>query len=268
MDLSDRLDGDGYILPEADLAHVPPEYAGVPEVAGDLLAGVFGATLHSAYMYGSITRGNAVPGQSDADLVAVLRAGADEEDLSRARQVERSLQERFPVLSSAGVVVGDVGTVLSQDERYGWQVFLRELSVCIRGQDLRPGLPRTRPCAEVAAGFHGDTPAVLMRAREVLSTSTDPEVIRRACRGASRRMVQAAFAIVMARDGVWATVLEDQAAAVGAAFPDWASAARLATEQGRRPVADAAIVGDLLETFGRWAEETLDRECRARLRKA
>ena len=72
-------------------------------------------------------------------------------------------------------------------------------------------------------------------------------------------MVQVAFAVVMARDGVWATVLEEQAAAVGTAFPQWSEAARRPAEQGRRPVADAGVVRGLLDGFGRWAEDELDR---------
>jgi hypothetical protein len=131
--------------------------------------------------------------------------------------------------------------------------------VCICGEDLRPGLPRTKPSAAVAAGFHADTYAVLARARETLGTSTDPEVIRRVSRTASKRMVQVAFAVVMAREGGWATVLEEQAAAIGAALPQWAETARRAAEQGRRPVADAGVVRELLDSFGRWAEDELDR---------
>jgi hypothetical protein len=92
-----------------------------------------------------------------------------------------------------------------------------------------------------------------------LETSTDPEVIRRVCRMASKKMVQVAFAVVMARQGVWATVLEEQAAVVGTAFPQWAEAARRTAEQGRRPVADAGVVRELLDSFGRWAEDELDR---------
>jgi hypothetical protein len=61
-------------------------------------------------------------------------------------------------------------------------------------------------------------------------------------------MVQTAFAVVMARDGVCATVLEEQAAAVGKAFPEWAEAARRAAEQG--PVADAPVVAELLSSSG------------------
>jgi hypothetical protein len=255
----DRLDPEGYIRPEADLANVQPEYQGVPDAAAGLLADAFGPRLHSAYLYGSVVRGNAVPGRSDADLIAVLLAAPAGEDRARADRVERALVERFPVLVGAGIGLTHLQEIRSPAQRYSGQVFLRELAVCIWGEDLRPGLPRTKPSAAVAAGFHGDTHAVLARARETLATSTDPEVIRVACRMASKKMVQVAFAVVMACEGVWATVLEEQAAAVGEAFPQWAEAAWRAAEQGRRPVADTEIVRELLDSFGRWAEDALDR---------
>jgi hypothetical protein len=206
-----------------------------------------------------VVRGNAAPGRSDLDLVAVLWTPAEAADRLAAGRVERGLVARFPVLTTAGVALTDLDEVTSPRQRYGMQVFLRDLSVCIVGQDLRPGLPRTRPSAAVAAAFHEDTPAVLARAREALRVRADPEDVRRAGRVATRRMVQAGFAVAMARDGVWATVLEEQAAAVAAAFPQWASAARQAAEQGRRPVADPDTVAELLDTFGRWVEEALAR---------
>jgi hypothetical protein len=255
-----RLDPDGYIIPEADLDKVQPEYLGVPQAAGEMLLEGFGPRLHSGYVYGSVVRGNAVPRRSDLDLVAVLRGPPTGADRAAAVGVAAVMRERYPVLADVGVGLTHVDEVLAAEERYGGQVFLRELSVCICGKDLRPGLPRTRPGPAVAAGFHRDTPEVLARARAELGGASDPEVLRRACRVASRRMVQAAFAVVMARDGVWATVLEEQAAAVGEAFPEWAEAARRAAEQGRRPVADVRVVADLLETFGRWAEHALEHD--------
>lgn len=252
-----RLDPDGYIIPEADLDKVQPEYGGVPEAAAQVLVERLGSRLHSGYVYGSVVRGNAVPGRSDLDLLVVLLTPATAVDLAAVAGVAATLRERFPVLADVGVACTHLGEVLSAGERYGLQVFLRELSVCVCGEDLRPRLPRTRPGAAVAAGFHGDTPAALARARAVLGSATDPDARQRACRVASRRMVQAAFAVVMARDGVWATVLEEQAAIVGDAFPQWARAVRCAAEQGRQPHADANVVGELLATFGRWVEEAL-----------
>ena len=259
MEAHRRLDPEGYIVPEADLANVQPAYRGVPEAAADLLVRELGPRLHSGYLYGSVVRGNAVPGRSDLDLVAVLWTPAEAADRFAASRVERGLVARFPLLASAGVALSDLHEVRSPRQRYGLQVFLRDLSVCICGEDLRPGLPRTRPSAAVAAAFHEDTPLVLARARETLRAGADPEAVRRACRVAARRMVQAGFAVAMARDGVWATVLEEQAAAVGAAFPEWAEAVRCAAEQGRRPVADPEAVAELLDTFGRWVEEELGR---------
>jgi hypothetical protein len=251
------LDAEGYIVPEADLANVQPEYRGVPQAAAELLGRELGPRLHSGYLYGSVVRGNAVPGRSDLDLVAVLWTRPEQADRLAAERVERDLVARFPVLATAGVGLAHLDEVRDPRQRYGLQVFLRELAVCVCGEDLRPGLPRTRPSAAVAAGFHEDTPQVLARARRALATSDDPEELRQAGRVASKRMVQAAFAVVMARDGVWATVLEEQAAAVGAAFPRWAAAATRAAAQGRRPVADPEVVAGLLETFGRWVEEEL-----------
>jgi uncharacterized protein len=255
----DQLDPECYIRPKADLANVQPEYQGLPDAAAGLLAEEFGSRLHSAYLYGSVVRGNAVPGRSDIDVIAVLLAAPTDEDRRRADRVERVLVERFPVLFSAGVGLTHLQEIRSPAQRYSGQVFLRELAVCIYGEDLRPSLPRTKPSAAVAAGFHDDTHAVFARTRETLSTSTDPEVLRRVSRMAARRMVQVAFAVVMAREGIWATVLEEQAAAVGTAFPQWAEAARRAADQGRRPVADAGVVQELLDSFGRWAEDELDR---------
>jgi uncharacterized protein len=255
----DQLDPEGYIRPKADLANVQPEYQGLPDAAAGLLAEEFGSRLHSAYLYGSVVRGNAVPGRSDIDVIAVLLAAPTDEDRHRADRVERVLVERFPVLFSAGVGLTHLQEIRSPAQRYSGQVFLRELAVCIYGEDLRPSLPRTKPSAAVAAGFHDDTHAVFARTRETLSTSTDPEVLRRVSRMAARRMVQVAFAVVMAREGIWATVLEEQAAAVGTAFPQWAEAARRAANQGLRPVADAGVVQELLDSFGRWAEDELDR---------
>jgi uncharacterized protein len=237
---------------------VQPEYQGLPNAAAGLLAEAFRPRLHSAYLYGSIARGNAVPGRSDVDLIAVLLAAPTGEDRVRADRVERALIEQFPLLFSAGVGLTHLQEAHSPAQRYGLQVFLRELGVCVWGEDLRPGLPRTKPSAAVAVGFHTDTHAVLAQAREALGTSTDPEVIPRVCRRAARRMVQVAFAVVMAREGIWATVLEEQAAAVGAAFPQWAGAAQRAAEQGRRPVADVDVVRELLNSLGCWAEDALD----------
>src|SRR4029453_16776629 len=118
------------------------------------------------------------------------------------------------------------------------------------GSAWRCWLPRPRSAAawsRAPTSTRGSFRSTCPRQQPGLATASRPAL-----------WVQVAFAVVMVREGVWATVLEDQAAAVGAGFPQWAQAARSAAEQGQRPVADAGVVRELLDGFGRWAEDELD----------
>lgn len=172
-----RVDRNGFIVAEADLRKVRPPYEGVPQAAGALLLDRFGTRLHSGYAYGSVVRGNAVPGRSDLDLMAVLQAPATDADRATAAGVAAVLRKRYPVLADVGLGCTHLDEVWSAAERFGLQVFLRELSVCICGEDLCARLPPTRPGAAVAAGFHHDTPAVLARARTELGSATRPKAV-------------------------------------------------------------------------------------------
>jgi len=73
--------------------------------------------------FDNVARGNAVPGRSDLDLIAVLLAAPTDEDRARADRLERALVERFPVLFSAGVGLTHLQEVRSPAQRYGLQVF-------------------------------------------------------------------------------------------------------------------------------------------------
>ena len=70
------LGRDGRIRREGSLDRVPPAFGLLVADLRDCVAAQFGARLHSAYLYGSIPRGAAVPGVSDLDAVILLRDDA------------------------------------------------------------------------------------------------------------------------------------------------------------------------------------------------
>jgi hypothetical protein len=70
------LNPDATIAREGALARVPGAFQPVVAAARAQLATAFGGRrMHSAYLYGSIPRGTAIPGTSDLDLL-VARAYA------------------------------------------------------------------------------------------------------------------------------------------------------------------------------------------------
>jgi len=60
----ERIDPEGYIVSEADLANVQPEFEDVPQTASQLLLAELGSRLHSGYLYGvscGATRSHTAP---------------------------------------------------------------------------------------------------------------------------------------------------------------------------------------------------------------
>jgi hypothetical protein len=98
----ERIDSEGYIVAEADLGNVQPDFEQMPKTAAQLLLEEFGSRLHSGYVSGSVVRGNAVPRRSDVDGVAVLKAAPTDEDRGAARRVAQAIQQRRPVLLGCG----------------------------------------------------------------------------------------------------------------------------------------------------------------------
>jgi uncharacterized protein len=259
------LDDAGYIAREGSLSRVPEEFAPVVADARARIAEVFDATrLHSAYLYGSVPRGTAVPGVSDLDLLLALHHAPDDADRAAARALEAALDEAFPQVDGVGVVLSSTGTLLSELERYdlGWMVAC--LCTPLLGDDLAARLPRYRPSSLLARETNGDLAPALARWRGRAAAlsgladdpAADPER-RRLNRAVSRRIVRTGLSLVMPRWGGWTSDLAESAAVFGRYYPerdhpgravqmDLAAAVALGRGTG------ASAPGMLLDDLGPW----------------
>ncbi|MCF3961263.1 nucleotidyltransferase domain-containing protein [Streptomyces fuscigenes] len=70
------LDADGFLAREGSLGRVPAPFGPLVDDVRRRVPEVFGPRLHSAYLYGSLPRGTAVPGRSDLDLLIALHPDA------------------------------------------------------------------------------------------------------------------------------------------------------------------------------------------------
>ncbi|WP_326627288.1 MULTISPECIES: hypothetical protein [unclassified Streptomyces] len=107
---------DGTIRREGSLSRVPAAFAPVVEAARSRITDAFDAAqLHSAYLYGSIPRGTAIPDVCDLDLPLALHAEPTESDQAVARAVEAALDASFSRRHRG--VRGDLRPVLSGADR-------------------------------------------------------------------------------------------------------------------------------------------------------
>jgi predicted nucleotidyltransferase len=247
------LDTEGYIAREGSLARVPHAFRPVVATARDRLLKVFGARMHSAYLYGSIPRGTARVGRSDLDLLVALHAEPTDTDRADARLLDEALDNEFAQIDGAGTLLDSRRRLLSDLETYDLGWFVACLCTPLLGEDLAEYLPRYRPDSLLARETNGDLGLLLPRWRERIADADDSEDARRPLvRSMSRRLVRTGFTLVMPRWGGWTSDLREMAEAFASYYPAQAERMRAAAVLGYEPTGDAGVLRSYVEDLGPW----------------
>jgi hypothetical protein len=252
------LDRTGFIEREGALARIPPAFTPVADAVRAAVTAAFGpaaphgTSLHSAYLYGSIPRGTAVPGVSDLDVLLVMQHEPTQAERAAAAGLEQALDTRFPQINGAGILLFSTATVLSEVERHDLGWFVACLCTPLLGDDLGCQLPRYRPTSLLARETNGDLDDALgLWRRQLAEASTDNE--RRALsRLASRRILRTGFTLVMSRWGGWTSDLGESAAVFGQYYPARREQMRTAAAIGRTPTASEPALRMLITDLGPW----------------
>lgn len=247
------LDEDGYIAREGSLDRVTEEFRPVVAAARTRIGEVFGPDrLHSAYLYGSIPRGTAVPGVSDLDLLLALHGEPDAADRADADALEAALDAACPPIDGAGVLLASTTALLSEAERHDMGWFLACLCTSLIGEDLAGRLPRYRPTSLLARETNGDLGTLLPRWRERTAAARTDAELRALSRGVGRKLVRTGLTLVMPRWGGWTSDLAASAEIFGRHYPARAAQMRLAAATARTPTTDPAVIRLLVDDLGPW----------------
>ncbi|MFF2652900.1 nucleotidyltransferase [Streptomyces sp. NPDC058045] len=247
------LDRDGTITREGALDRVPEAFAPVVDAARAHITARFdGTRLHSAYLYGSIPRGTAVPGVSDLDLQLALHHEPTDADRADAAAIETALDRAFPQIDGVGILLSSTRTLLSDLERHDAGFFLACLCTPLLGDDLAARLPRYRPTTLLARETNGDLALLLPRWRTRAAEATTDAARRTLSRGAARRIVRTGFTLVMPRWGGWTSDLAQSAAIFGRYYPERADQMHLAATTARTPSTDPAVLTLLIDDLAPW----------------
>ncbi|KUN09888.1 nucleotidyltransferase [Streptomyces yokosukanensis] len=250
------LDDQGFIAREGSLARVPVVFRPAVAAARDRLLDLFGARLHSAYLYGSIPRGTARVGRSDLDLFVALREEPTDADREAVRALGEAVDKEFPQVDGVGTLLYGRGRLLSELERYNLGWFVACLCTPLLGDDLAEYLPRYRPDSLLARETNGDLALRLPRWRERIADAEDSEEARRPLvRFMSRHLVRTAFTLVMPRWNGWTSDLSEMAEVCGAYCPERAEQLRTAARYGQEPVGDPQVLRSYVDDLGPWLAE-------------
>ncbi|CAM4489565.1 nucleotidyltransferase domain-containing protein [Nocardia ninae] len=246
------MDDAGFIVREGSLSAVQPEFVPVVDRARSLIAESFSVRrMHSAYLYGSVPRGTAIPALSDLDLLIALRDEPTDGDRSAADDLAVAL-DAFSQINGVGIELASTSKLLSELERYNLGWFVACLCTPLLGEDLARQLPRYRPTTMLARETNGDLPDAIASWRDQRVAGLTTAQSLRLSRSAARRIVRTGLTLVMPQWGGWTSDLELSAEIFAHYYPERGTQMRLAATTARTPTADCAVLDLLIDDLADW----------------
>lgn len=213
------LDANGYIVRDVGLEKITPYYQKCIQETIHTLHMQFPNLIHSLYVYGSVARGDAIKGKSDLDILAIFNRDLHNNEHQSVTELGVELSQKYNFL------VRDVGIVKTtldyciDPKNYYEQAFLRELCVCLDGEDLRERFGPFKLTKDIAISFNGDIADVSGRYLKKLQGASGAE-FHATTQGFARKLIRTFYSMVMARSQIWSTKLDEQAEIFLLYFPE------------------------------------------------
>jgi Nucleotidyltransferase domain. len=173
----------------------------------------FPTLIHSIYLYGSVARGEAIPGVSDLDITLLLTKPADSEAWRQAFQLEQR------IVSKVDFDIGSVEEALNPEHCHSWGFWLKHHCRCLWGEDVSAAFPLFRPDRRIALAVNADLRPVLARYREQLLQASPVPDEKRLKREAARKLIRATNMLRAEDSAFWPTTLTDYAEQLLACYP-------------------------------------------------
>lgn len=166
MQEQDRgLDKQGFILNAYSPTHIQPEFKTVVD---------------------------AVAGHSDLDISIVLKMPISHTQRAIFQTISAAIATAYPQVSKLDIDPGYLNDILTPQERYHWQFWLKHCCCCIWGNDLSVQFQPYKPSLEIALALNGDLPHFLQQMAPSFADMSEANIAK----VLGKKLVRAAYYFV------------------------------------------------------------------------
>lgn len=255
------LDENGFIVRDVELEKITPVYQKCVKDTVESLHTTLSDLIHSVYVYGSVARGDAEKGNSDLDILAILKRDLHNNEHQRLKRLGECLSQKYySLVRDVGIAKTTLEYCLNPKNYYE-QAFLRELCVCVDGEDLRGRFGPYKLTPDIAISFNGDIADVSERYLKKLQSASGEE-FHTNLQSLSRKLIRAHYSMVMARSQIWSTKLGEQAAIFLQHFPEKKEVVTTLQEWLEKTPADRTKAIAIMEKESEWAINHFTKEAK------
>ncbi|WP_438868845.1 nucleotidyltransferase domain-containing protein [Pseudomonas sp. L1(2025)] len=242
------VDAQGYVLTLGDAAF-QPEFE---PLLADVCASLSQSGLDSIYVYGSVARGEASPGESDLDLSLILLEPPDAQVLAHLETLRQALEQRHPEVTRIDFDIGHRAEVLAPENVNKWGFWLKHHCRCLWGEDLSLRFARLQPSREIALALNGDFEQVLSGYLTRIEKAGTPLERLRLQREAARKLIRATNTLRADNAASWPHTLEEHVAAFIQQQPMMRIQVAYFLFEARNPSAEGEAFTTRLRAFIDW----------------
>ncbi|GEN86060.1 MULTISPECIES: nucleotidyltransferase domain-containing protein [Oceanobacillus] len=245
------LDPDGYIISDVSMDKIDLRYLPCIEETVDWLKNLYQQQLHSVYLYGSVPRGDAVLIKSDLDIIAMFRTKLTASQLDELKKLAGKLTKKYQSLvREVGIAIADYDYTFDTSNYYE-NAFLKEICVCVYGEDVRECFGPYKLTPEIPISFNGDICEVRNRVLKRMKAASD-EDFKILLQGFCRKLIRTYYSMTMVRSQIWTTRLYEQSKVVVQYFPEKEDVIHTLLNWIEEPSADRNPAYKLLHKEGEW----------------
>ena len=255
------LDSNGFIVSDVSEDKIDDVYMPCIRESIERLKNLFHQQLHSVYVYGSVARGDAIVKMSDLDLIAMFNSKLSTFMLAEVKKLAKELSQKYrSLVREVGIAMAYYDYTVDPTNYYE-NAFLKELCVCVYGEDIGERFGPYKLTSEIEIRFNGDIYDVLNRMLKRLEVAST-EDLKTFTQNFARKLIRTYYSMVMVRSQIWTTRLHEQAEVFMHYFPEKESTIRTLLNWIDEPPTDHENVYEFFRREGEWASVNFLKEAK------
>lgn len=255
-----KTDKNGFIISESSTDKIASPWKEVIEEIKNAYLQHLGDTLHSIYVRGTVSRGEAIEGISDIDTFAVILKKPEEIDHSWVKETRKALEQKYNFLTGVEIDFISYDELFDGDELFNDRFTIKTQSACVYGEDLAQKISPFRADIKTASHFYGNLKKVLENAKKGVANNPHSEDIKEWCRWVMKRIIRAGFVLVMDKEQAFTRDLYPSYELFSKHFPEQESKMKMALDFAINPTDNAGELANFIDDFGVWMEEQVERK--------
>lgn len=255
------LDDNGFVISKSSNDLIQEKWRPIIKDTIDFYLSKFGDNLHSVYVRGSVSKGEAIEHISDLDSFCIIKEDAGEVDTPFSEDFQKVMNEKYPFCTHVEIsyIAKDkVNEPFPPRERSVWAELIKTQSACVYGEDLALEIEPFELKDMLGHSYFikkelADLPGYYIEDREA------GEDLSELCVWITRRVVRSGYDLVMEKEGKFTRDLYLCWESFSKYYPDKADDMKAVLNLALNPSDNEEVVMQALDKICPWLVNEIEK---------